>query len=44
MEVTDIVSYPDDNTPYISADNIVVVIKSLEEALEILFKWFSDKI
>ena len=29
---TDIVSYADDNTPYVIADNIDGVIKSLEEA------------
>ena len=36
--------YVDDNTPYLSADNINGVIKSLEEASEILFKWFSDNL
>ena len=41
IEDTDTASYADDNTPYISADNIDGVIKSLEEALEILFKWFN---
>ena len=38
IEDTDIASYTDDNTPYVLADNIDGVIKSLEEASEILFK------
>ena len=38
IEDTDIASYADDNTPYVIADNIDGVIKSLEEASEILFK------
>ena len=38
IEHTDIASYADDNTPYVSADNIDGVIKTLEEAPEILFK------
>ena len=37
-EDTGIASYADDNTPYVIADNIDSFIKSLEEALEILFK------
>ena len=44
IEDTDIASYADDNTPYVIADNIDGVIKSLEEASEILFKWFSDNL
>ena len=43
-EDTDIASYADDNTPYVIADNIDGVIKSLEEASEILFKWFNDNL
>ena len=38
IEDTDIASYADDNTPYVIADNIDGVIKSLEEVSEILFK------
>ena len=41
IEDTDIAGYADDNTPHVSADNIDGVIKSLEEASEISFKWFS---
>ena len=38
IEDTDIASYTDDNTPYVLADNMDGVIKSLEEASKILFK------
>ena len=44
IENTDIASYADDNTPYISADDIDGVIKSLEEASATLLKWFSDNL
>ena len=44
IEDIDIASYADDNTPYVIADNIDGVIKSLEEASEILFKWFNDNL
>ena len=44
IEDTNIASYVDDNTPYVSAGNIDRVIKSLEEASETLFKWFSDNL
>ena len=44
IEDTGIASYADDNTPYVSADYIDGVIKSLEEASEILFKWFNDNL
>ena len=42
IEDNDIPSYADDNTPYVIADNIDAVIKSLEEASEVSFKWFND--
>ena len=44
IEDTDIASYANDNTLYVSADNIVGAIKSLEEASGILFKWFNDNL
>ena len=44
IEDTDIGSYVDDNTPYVIAYNIDGVIKYLEEASEILFKWFNDNL
>ena len=37
IEDVDIASYVDDNTPYVSADNIDGVIKSLEDASELSF-------
>ena len=37
-----IASYADDNTSYISADNIDDLIKSLEEASTALFQWFDN--
>ena len=40
----DIASYADDNTPYISANNVNEVILSLEKATDTLFKWFSDNV
>ena len=44
IEDTDIASYADDKTPYVTADNIDGVIKSLQEVSEILFKLFSDNL
>ena len=38
----DIASYADDNTPYVIVDNIDGVIKSLDEASEILIEWFKN--
>ena len=38
----EITSYVDDNTPYIAADNIDDLIKSLGEALAALFQWFDN--
>ena len=43
IEDTDIASYANDNSPYVSADDIDGVIKYLE-ASEILFKWFNDNL
>ena len=44
IEDTDIASYAEGNTPYVSADDMGGVNKSLEEASENLFKWFSDNL
>ena len=44
IEDFDIASYADDNTPYVSANNMNGVVKSLEEASIKLFKWFSDNL
>ena len=39
IEYFDIASYVDDKTPYVNADNIDGVIKSLEKASEVFLKW-----
>ena len=44
IEDTDIASYSGDKTPYVIADNIDGVIKSLEKPSEITFKWFNDNL
>ena len=44
VENIDIASYADDNTPYISVNNINEVILSLEKATDTLFKWLSDNV
>ena len=44
IEDTNIANYADDNTPYVSANNIGGVINSLEEPSEILFKWLNDNL
>ena len=40
----DIANYADDNTPYVTADDIDGVIAFLENASNTLFKWFSDNL
>ena len=40
----DIASYADDNTPYIAADNINDLIKSLEEASIALIQYFDNNL
>ena len=42
MKEADFSSFPDDNTPYRTADTIEEVIKLLERDSTMLFKWFSD--
>ena len=37
-----IANYAGDNTPYVSGKNIDEVVKSLEKASRLIFKWFSD--
>ena len=44
IEDTDIACYADDNTPYVIADDIAGVIKSLAETSKILCKWFNDNL
>ena len=40
----DIASYADDDTPYIAADDIDDLIKSLEEASTALFQWIDNNL
>ena len=40
----DIANYVDDNTPYVIADNIDDLIKSLGEAFLSLFQWFDNNL
>ena len=42
MSDTDLASYADDDTPYVSADTIDEVIRKLETASVKLFRWFAD--
>ena len=44
VENIDIARYANDNTPYISANNVNEVILSLEKATDTLFKRFSDNV
>ena len=41
MEETSFASYVDDNMPYVTAENLGSIIKSLEEDSIKLFQWFS---
>ena len=40
----EIASYTDDNTPYIAADNIDDLIKSLEDESTALFQWLGNNL
>ena len=42
MKETSFASFADDNTSYVTAENLYKVIKSLEEDSIKLFQWFSD--
>ena len=42
MKETSFASYTDDNSPYVTPENLDDVIKSLEEDSIKLFQWFSD--
>ena len=42
MKETSFASYADDNTSYVTVQNLYKVIKSLEEDSIKLFQWFSD--
>ena len=42
MNDVDIVSFADDNTPYVSANDTPSLVKALEDAANSIFKWFKD--
>ena len=42
IKETSFASYPDDNTPYVTAENLGKLIKLLENDSIKLFQWFSD--
>ena len=42
VEEDDIMSYADDNTPYVCSENIDVTLGKLEEVGKVLFEWFSN--
>ena len=41
---TDIANFADDNTPYLSAENVEDVIESIERASVSLFRWFENNL
>ena len=42
IEKLDIANFVDDNTPYVTGDNISSVVKLLEEVSCAIFQWFKD--
>ena len=42
VEEADIMSYADDNTPYVCFENVDVTLETLEEVGKVLFEWFSN--
>ena len=40
VEELDIMSYVDDNTPYVCSENVDVTLEKLEEVGKVLFEWF----
>ena len=42
VEEVDIMSYADDNTPYVCSENVDVTLEKLEEVGKVLFEWFSN--
>ena len=42
VEEVDILSYTDDNTPYVCSENVDVTLEKLEEVGKVLFEWFSN--
>ena len=44
MNDIDIANHADDNTPYVTADDLDRVVVSLENASDSSFEWFSDNL
>ena len=42
VEEVDIMSYSDDNTPYVCSENVDVTLEKLEEVGKVLLEWFSN--
>ena len=42
VEEADIMSYADDNTPYVCSENVDVTLEKLEEVGKLLVEWFSN--
>ena len=42
MKDVEIVSFADDNTPYMSANNITNLVDDLEDSTHSIFKWFAN--
>ena len=42
MKDVEIVSFADDNTPYMSANNITNLVDDLEDSTHSVFKWFAN--
>ena len=44
VEEADIMSYADDNTPYVCSENVDVTLEKLEEVGKVLFESFSNNV
>ena len=44
VEEVDIMSYVDDNTPYVCSENVDVTLEKSEEVGKVLFEWFSNNL
>ena len=42
IEKFDLANFADDNTPYVTGDNVSLVVKLLEEGACAIFQWFED--
>ena len=42
LKITSFIGYADDNAPFVVRENKTNVMKTLEDVVENLIKWFSD--